>query len=211
MIRNIILDIGDVLVKSNYRRFFADKGYDDEMIGRLEKATFFSPVWKELDRGVWNFSQVVHGFVENDPEIEEQLRSVFDDMGGFITAYPYAVSWIRELKESGLKVFCLSNISGKICDDCANELKFLEYVDGKLLSYRERLIKPDPKIFRLLLNRYGLSAEECIFIDDMEQNVTVARALGFHGIVFKEQRQAMNEIEKYGGRRYEQYRLLGQR
>lgn len=196
MIRNIILDIGDVLVKSNYRRFFADKGYDDEMIGRLEKATFFSPVWKELDRGVWNFSQVVDGFVKNDPEIEEQLRSVFDDTGGFITAYPYAVIWIRELKESGLKVFCLSNISGKICDDCANELKFLEYVDGKLLSYRERLIKPDPEIFRLLLNRYGLSAEECIFIDDMEQNVTAARALGIHGIVFKEQRQAMNEIEK---------------
>lgn len=176
MIRNIILDIGDVLVKSNYRRFFADRGYDDEMIGRLEKATFFSPVWKELDRGVWTFSQVVDGFVENDPEIEEQLRNVFDDMGGFVTAYPYAVSWIRELKESGLKVFCLSNISGKICDDCANELNFFEYVDGKLLSYRERLIKPDPKLFRLLLNRYGLSAEECIFIDDMEQNVSATRS-----------------------------------
>lgn len=185
-----------MLVRSNYRQFFADKGYNDEMIGRLEKATFFSLVWKELDRGVWNFSQVVDGFVENDPEIGEQLRSVFDDMGGFITAYPYAVSWIRELKESGLKVFCLSNISGKICDDCANELKFLEYADGKLMSYRERLIKPDPEIFKLLLNRYGLSAEECIFVDDMEENVTAARALGIHGIVFKEQRQAMNEIEK---------------
>lgn len=194
MIKNIILDIGDVLVKSNYHEFFVNKGYDEETVNRLEKATFFSPVWKELDRGVWDFTWILDGFVKNDPEIEEQLRSVFDDMSGFVTAYPYAVDWVCGLKENGLKVFCLSNISGKICDDCANELEFLKYVDGRILSYEEKLIKPDPEIYKRLLDRYGLCADECIFIDDIEQNVIAAKVLGIHGVVFKDRWQAMTEI-----------------
>lgn len=195
MIKNIILDIGDVLVKSNYREFFAAKGYDEETVERLEKATFFSPVWKELDRGEWSFSQIIDGFVKNDPKLEGALRTVFADMGGFITAFPYAVDWVCGLKESGFKVFCLSNISDKICRDCAKEMEFLRYTDGYILSYREKLIKPDPAIFRLLLERYCLSAEECVFIDDIEQNVNAARALGIHGIVFHDKAQVDNEIE----------------
>ncbi len=195
MIKNIILDIGDVLVKSNYHEFFLNKGFDEKTISRLENATFFSPVWKELDRGVWDFSQITDGFVKNDPELEEQLRTVFNDMSGFIKVFPYAVDWVRSLKESGLKVFCLSNISAKICDDCAEELEFLKYVDGKILSYEERLIKPDPEIYKRLLERYDLSADECIFIDDIERNVNAAKGLGMHGIVFHNKSQAENEIE----------------
>ncbi|MGN0633005.1 MAG: HAD family hydrolase [Oscillospiraceae bacterium] len=194
MIKNIILDIGDVLAKSNYHEFFLNKGYDEETVTLLEKATFFSPVWKELDRGVWDFSQILDGFVKNAPELESQLRTVFNNMSGFIKAFPYAVDWVCSLKESGLKVFCLSNISGKICDDCAEELEFLKCVDGKILSYEERLIKPDPEIFKHLLDRYGLFADECIFIDDIEQNVIAANELGIHGIVFKDHRQAMSGI-----------------
>ena len=195
MIKNIILDIGDVLAMSNYHEFFRNKGYDDETVMRLEKATFFSSVWKELDRGVWDFSRIIDGFVKNAPELEEQLRTVFNDMSGFVKAFPYAVEWVRSLKESGSKVFCLSNISGKICDDCADELEFLKYIDGKILSYEEKLIKPDPKIYSRLLEKYDLYADECIFIDDISQNVAAAQELGIHGIVFCDKTQAENEIE----------------
>ena len=85
---------------------------------------------------------------------------------------------------------------GKICADCADELEFLKLVDGRILSYEERLIKPDQKIFRLILERYGLSADECIFIDDIEENVVAFETLGIHGIVFKNHKQATSEIEE---------------
>lgn len=196
MIRNIILDIGDVLVKSDYHRFFLDKGYDADTVKRLEKATFFSPAWKELDRGVWSFEEIINAFVRNDPALEGILRSVFTDASGFITAFPYAESWIRELQAAGLKVYCLSNISDMICRDCRSELTFLHAVDGQLLSWQERLVKPDPAIYRLLLDRYRLKAEECIFVDDMEKNVAAARSLGLHGIVFHSKEQAAKEIEE---------------
>lgn len=195
MIKNIILDIGDVLVRSNYHEFFIQKGYDEETAVQLERATFFTPVWKELDRGVLSFDEILDGFVRNAPWLEAPLRSAFDDMNGFIRVYPYAEDWLRSLKESGLRVFCLSNISDKICRDCADDMDFLKHTDGYVLSYKERLIKPDPEIYKRLLDRYGLRAKECIFIDDIEGNVNAAKELGIHGIVFRGKAQAENEIE----------------
>lgn len=195
MIKNIILDIGDVLVKTNCFDFLKNKGFDKQAAARIARATYFSPVWKELDRGEWSFDEIVDGFVENDPEIEETLRHAFDDMKDFILAYPYAADWISELRKNGLRVYCLSNISDKICRDCAKELAFLKLTDGRILSYEDKLIKPDPAIYRLLLKRYDLKADECIFIDDLENNVKAACELGFHGIVFRNRQQAEQEIE----------------
>lgn len=99
MIKNIILDIGDVLVKTNYNDFLKNKGYDEQTIARIARATYLSPVWKELDRGEWSFGEIVDGFVKNDPEIEETLRHTFDDMKDFILAYPYAAHWVCGLRE----------------------------------------------------------------------------------------------------------------
>lgn len=195
MIKNIILDIGDVLVKSNWHDFFKNKGHDERTVARIAKATFFSPVWKELDRGVLSLDEVLDGFVKNDPEIEEILRHIFDDINEFIIAYPYACEWICRLHESGFQVYCLSNISDKIYRECEKEFEFLKFTDGRILSYEEKLIKPDPVIYRLLLERYNLKADECIFIDDQEINVNAAKKLGMYGIVFQNQLQAEHEIK----------------
>ena len=185
MIRNVILDIGDVLVRSNFERFFKKQGYDDAMVRRLTKATFLSPAWRELDREVWSMQEVMDAFIRNDPGIEDALRSVFRNTEGVVTRFPYAESWIRSLKASGLEVYCLSNLSGLIYDGCVRELDFLGMVDGYILSWREKLAKPDPAIYQLLLGRFGLQAEECIYIDDAEINVKAAEQLGMRGIVFR--------------------------
>lgn len=196
MIRNVILDIGDVLVHSDFERFFKKQGYNDDMVIRLSKATFLSPAWRELDRGVWSMDEIMEAFVRNDPGIEDALRSVFRNTEGFVRKYPYTESWIRVLKASGFKVYCLSNLSGLIYDGCANELGFLGMVDGYILSWREKLAKPDPKIYRLLLDRYSLRAEECIYVDDSETNGLAAADLGMTGIVFQDQKQAEHEIQR---------------
>ena len=195
MIKNIIFDIGDVLVKSNYHEFFLKKGLDEETAVRMEKATFFTPVWKIFDKGVWSFEEIINAFVKNAPLLETHLRSVFEDMEGFIKVFPYTEELILEMKKKDLRVYCLSNISEKICIDCQKDMEFLKLTDGYVLSYQEKLIKPDAAIFRLILDRYNLSADECIFIDDIEENVNAAKKIGIHGIVFKDRKQAESEIE----------------
>lgn len=196
MIKNVILDIGDVLVKSNYQEFFRRKGLDEATVTRIANATFFSPAWRELDRGVWSFERIMEAFVENDPQDESILRSVFDDVTDFIVVYPYAESWIQSLHAEGFKVFCLSNLSDLMFSGCQNALGFLRLVDGKVLSWQEQLVKPDPRIFKLLLERFHLQAEECVFLDDSSANVDAALSMGLHGIVFRDHQQAVQEIER---------------
>lgn len=198
MIRNIIFDIGNVLTDFRWEGFLRDKGFDDAMIERIGRASVLSPLWYEVDRGAWDIEKVIQAFVDSDPEIEEELHLAFDDVRGMVTKRDYAIPWIRELRERGYRVYYLSNFSHKAQAECEDALGFLEYMDGGILSYQEKVIKPDAAIYQLLLSRYSLKAEESVFLDDTEANVEAARKLGWHGICFKSKEQAERELEKLG-------------
>lgn len=194
MVRNIIFDIGNVLTDFRWREFLQDKGFGEAMIKRIAEASFLSPVWSELDRGVWDLDRLMQEFVKMDPEIESELYRAFDHITGMVTKRDYAIPWIQELKAKGYGVYYLSNFSDKAYIECMDALDFLPYTDGGILSYRVRMVKPDERIYRLLLTQYGLKAEECVFIDDTPQNVEAARALGLLGIVFQTKEQVEEEL-----------------
>lgn len=198
MIHNIVFDIGNVLTDFRWKEFLMDKGFDKEMIRRIAKASVESPLWKEIDRGEWDREKLMEEFVKLDPEIEEELHLAYDNVHGMVTPRDYAIPWIKELKEKGYRVYYLSNFSDKAYEECADALEFIPHTDGGILSYREKMIKPDPKIYRCLLERYGLKAEECVFLDDLEVNVEAARAEGFAGIVFETKEQAERELALLG-------------
>jgi len=194
MIKNVIFDIGNVLTDFRWKEFLRDKDFEGELLERIGKASVESPVWPELDRGVWSFEQVMAGFVANAPALEKELHRAYDDMTDIVTIRDYAVTWIRELKENGLQVYYLSNFSEKIEQECKQALIFRQEMDGGILSWQDKLIKPDPAIYRLLLSRYGLIPQESVFIDDLPVNVEAARALGIRGIVFQSQEQAKRDL-----------------
>lgn len=194
MIRNIIFDIGNVLTDFRWREFLQDKGFGAAMIDRIARASVESPVWNELDRGEWNEERLMAEFVKLDPEIGEELHAAYDNITGMVTRRDYAVPWIRELKSQGYNVYYLSNFSDKAYRECRDALDFLPYTDGGILSYRDKVIKPDEKIYKLLLSRFKLKAEECVFLDDTPRNVEAAVKLGFYGIVFRTRKQAEREL-----------------
>ena len=194
MIRNIIFDIGNVLTDFRWKEFLEDKGFDEAMVKRIAKASVQSPVWNEIDRGVWSMEELMQTFIRQDPEIEEELRRAYGDITGMVTKRAYAIPWIQELREKGYRVYYLSNFSEKAYEDCADALDFLPYTDGGILSYREKLVKPDPEIYRRLLSRYSLEARESVFLDDTASNVEAAERLGIHGICFRTKEQAEEEL-----------------
>ena len=194
MIRNIIFDIGNVLTDFRWKEFLEDKGFDEAMVKRIAKASVQSPVWNEIDRGVWSMEELMQTFIRQDPEIEEELRRAYGNITGMVTKRAYAIPWIQELREKGYRVYYLSNFSEKAYEDCADALDFLPYTDGGILSYREKLVKPDPEIYRRLLSRYSLEAQESVFLDDTAMNVEAAERLGIHGICFRTKEQAEEEL-----------------
>lgn len=198
MIKNIIFDIGNVLSDFRWREFLQDKGFDEKMVERISRASVLSAAWYELDRGAWTQEQLMQAFIDADPEIEQELHIAFDNVEGMVTPRDYAIPWVQELKAKGYRVWYLSNFSRKAEVECSASLGFLPYTDGGILSYQEKLVKPEPAIYTLLLERYGLVAQECVFLDDTLANIKAAEALGIHGIHFQNKEQAEAELRALG-------------
>ena len=198
MIRNLIFDIGNVLTDFRWKEFLQDKGFDEEMIARIAAASVQNPLWCEFDRGTWTEEELMQAFVKEAPQLEKELHLAYDDIHGMVTPREYAIPWLQELKSKGYGVYYLSNFSKKAEVECSECLNFLPYMDGGILSYQEKLIKPDPAIYTLLLERYGLVAEESVFLDDTLANVEAARKLGIHGIWFQTKEQAEEELKRLG-------------
>lgn len=195
MTKNIIFDFGNVLVEYNIKEFMAKKGMSPEMIKRILKASIMGPYWDEFDRGAISEEEAIAGFLSIDPEIEKELHIVFDNIEGMLTMRDFATPWIKELKAAGYNIYYLSNYSKKAFDECADSVEFIKYMDGGIMSHQVLMVKPNPEIYKLLINKYDLNPEECVFIDDTPANVEVARSLGMKGIVFTTKDEADKEIK----------------
>jgi len=198
MIRTIIFDIGNVLADFRWKEFYMDKGYSGEVLERLCNATVGSPDWREYDRGVLTDEEMLKRFIKNDPEMEGVIREALADTKDMVRMRDYAIPWVQELKAKGYKVWYLSNFSEKTEIECADSIAFIPYMDGGILSWKDKLIKPDPKIYQLMLERFELTADECVFIDDLPENVQGAVNEGIHGIVFESREQVVEELKKLG-------------
>ena len=196
MIKTVIFDIGNVLTDFAWQEMYREKGLGGEIFERVSKATVQSKYWCELDRGVMTYEEVMDKFVSLDKEMENEIRRVLADTHGIVTGRAYATPWVCSLKKMGLNVYVLSNFSEKIWKDCKDALEFFDYTDGGIISYKDHLIKPDPAVYNLLLERYGLKAKECVFIDDLQENVDAAVKQGIHGIVFKNYEQAKKALDE---------------
>ena len=182
MIKNIVFDIGNVLAGFAWEDFYRSFGYSEEIFEKLADATVRSPFWNEMDRGKLSDEELLEGFIKNDSSIEKEIREVFENVEEIIQRFDYAIPWIRELKEKGYHIYVISNFSRKAHVECIKALDFLEEIDGEILSYQVKLIKPSPEIYQLLCSKYNLKAEECVFIDDLPKNVEAARKEGMKGL-----------------------------
>lgn len=198
MIRNIVFDIGNVLSDFCWREFLENKGFDDEMVERLANATVRTEYWNEYDKGAMSNEEIMQAFVNCDPEIEQEIHRGFDNVAGMVRIRDYACPWVRELKAKGYNVYYLSNFARKTEEQCPDSLAFIPLMDGGILSYREKLIKPGEEIYNLLCERYGLQPEECVFLDDTLKNIETARRLGWKGIHFTTREQAIEELRRMG-------------
>lgn len=196
MINTIIFDIGNVLADFTWREQFERLGYSGTLFERIAKASVMSEAWNEFDMGNLSDEEIIQRFVDNDPEIEADIRRCFASKKGMVSRNDYAIPWIKELKQRGYKVLYLSNFSRTAELECAEALDFMPYMDGGILSHRYKLIKPMPEIYNLLIEQYDLNPKECVFIDDTEKNLTGASGFGIHTILFKNLKQAKEELEK---------------
>lgn len=198
MIKNVIFDIGNVLVDFRWRMLMEDLGLPAEIQAVFADTVFGSHWWGELDHGIYEEAEILKNFREDNREHLEEFDLVWDNRDKLVEPYAYAVQWIERLKASGRNVYLLSNYPKDIFSlhaECGS-FPFLDKVDGKVVSGFVKMIKPNADIYEYLLNEYGLKAAESVFIDDREDNIETARELGMKGIVFQSYEQACHELDE---------------
>ena len=208
MIKNIVFDIGNVLAAFRWRDYIKELGFTDEAecqpggkAWRLAAATTKNALWREVDRGVMPLDDIITAMIATDPEMEDAIRLFFADRRRLVMEYDYSAGWISELKSRGYKVYLLSNYSEDHYKYISTHFKFFGLEDGRVISWQEKVLKPDARIYNILLDRYGLKAEECVFLDDTSENIDGAVAVGMKGIVFKDYAQGRAELEALLGQK----------
>lgn len=199
MIKNVIFDIGNVLVDFKWRELMEELGLPKALQPEFEKTVFGSHWWGELDHGVLEESEVLEKLREDNKGHLDEFNLIWDNRDKLVKPYPYAVSWIENLKKCGFKVYLLSNYPRDLFSlhtECGC-FPFLDKVDGKVVSGFVKMIKPNADIYEHLMKEYGLKASDCVFIDDRAENIEAARALGMKGIVFESYEQASAALREY--------------
>ena len=196
MIKNIVFDIGNVLVDYNIKGFLVNKGFMPDMIKRIVKASVMSPYWEAFERGDLTEDEAMKAFVSLDPEIEPEISLAYDNIKGMLTLRDFAIDLVKMLKSEGYNVYYLSNYSSKAYNECSDSLAFMEYMDGGCISFQERMAKPDINFYKRFLDKYNLIPEECIFVDDTPVNVDTALSLGFNGIVYESYEGTLDQIRQ---------------
>ena len=137
-------------------------------------------------------------FQELDPQDAEDIEKVIKGSGQTIRKRPYADTWVKYLKSKGYHVYILSNYSSYMLDHTKKELTFRREMDGEVFSCYAKQLKPDAEIYQIILNKYQLKPEECVFIDDRPENCRGAQEQGIHTICFKDFKQVTADLEKLG-------------
>jgi 2-haloacid dehalogenase len=180
----VVFDVGNVLLRWDprflYRQIFADEARLEWFLSQV-----WSPEWNlARDRGD-SFQDGIADLVAQHPELAAEIRA-FDER--WQETVPYAiegsVALLRESQEAGVPTYAITNFSREKFGPTKERFPFLDSFSGTVVSAHERLVKPDPEIYRLFLTRYALPAEACVFIDDSLANVEGARAVGMHALAF---------------------------
>jgi 2-haloacid dehalogenase len=181
----VIFDLGGVLLDWNPRYLYRQMFDDEDAMERFLRDVCTMEWHEANDRGV-PFQVTCAQLAAEHPEHAEHIwawgtRSE-EMIGGPIDE---SVAILRELKGRGVPVYALTNMEATTYPQRRERFDFMRWFDGTVVSSSEGVIKPDPRIFRLLLDRYGLEAETTLMIDDNPRNVDAARELGMPTVLFE--------------------------
>ena len=192
-VKNIVFDLGGVVFARDPRKF------------EREFIEFFSYImlpemphfWEEYDRGVSTYNRVIDDLAEYnncDRELAEHnlRRSIVTQ-----EEIPATKSLIADLKGAGYKLYVLSNMSLDFIEFLKTK-EVYKYFDGEVVSCYEKVVKPDVEIYKILVDRYSLKADETLFIDDRKSNVEAAQNEGICGFHFnaRDPESSCSELRK---------------
>ena len=199
-ISTIIFDIGDVLIRDNFKKFLkSDPDIPNELVDTIKSLWFIAKDDVDDTMDLETYREIVNKRM--GVEFSKYIPKLFQYGVDAVEVLNYTIPMIQDLKDKGYKVYYLSNWSAWTHDllQKAGKFDFLKYMDGGVFSYDVGYRKPDSEIYQILLNRYKINPEEAVFFDDRKENIEAANKLGIHGVLFDKHDSAIvyNTLEQF--------------
>jgi len=196
--RVVVFDLGGVLLQWDprhlYRKLFADERAMEAFLAEV-----CTVEWNERQDAGRAFADAVADLMPRHEDKRELIEAFGRRFGEMIPgAIDGSVAILGELGRRGTPLYALTNWSSETFPPQRARFPFLSSFDGIVVSGDEGVIKPDPRIFRILLDRYRIDAREAVFIDDNPANARAATALGLHGIHFRSPEALRRELVALG-------------
>jgi len=195
---NIVFDFGRVVFIWKPEELVASVFNDPAVQKRVSEAVFNHPEWVEIDRGMLTFEEISHRGARRAGVPEAQLAKMVNQVPAVLVPIPETVDLIHQLKAHGHALYALSNMGEVSMTHLETAYAFLNLFDGKVISARVKLVKPEPAIFRYLLDQFKLDPQETVFIDDTCDNIEAAAHFGIHTIHFTSPAQCRKALVKMG-------------
>ena len=196
MIKNIIFDIGGVLISYKFEEMMIDAGFSKEVALKAGQTLFNDGMWAELDRGLIAYEEVKKYYLDKYSEDRESIKYLLDHPEKMHVLRPVVYECIKKLKDKGYKLYILSNYSKTLVDIHTENADFWKYMDGGIISYQTNTLKPDADIYLSLINKYDLVPSESLFFDDREENVAGAKKVGMKSILTNSEEHLVGELNK---------------
>lgn len=176
--KNIIFDVGDVLLDYRWQQMLMDYGLDESEAYRVGRELFDDPdgLWHEYDLGVKSQEEIIQEFEQKHPKDAEVIRWFISHGEYMHVARPAIWKLVHQLKEAGL--YILSNYPEILFKKHTQYADFMDDMEGMVVSYMLHVGKPERIVYQTLCDRYGLNKEECLFFDDRAENVQGAIDFG---------------------------------
>jgi glucose-1-phosphatase len=200
MIKNIIFDLGNVLISFKPSDYFDKKNYPEAIRNTILNDIFSSKEWLMLDNGDISTPDAIEAISKKSSLNKKEIAHIFNLRTDLMFPLDSNVRVLPGLKKQGFRLYYLSNFPGDIFEEVKNGYFFFKYFDGGLISAEAKSSKPEEGIYRNLMERYSLNANECLFIDDIEKNVVTAQSLGMKGLTTFGSLEISKEIEKALGK-----------
>lgn len=195
-IKNIVFDFGGVLMDWNPRYYYKGKFDSDEQMEYFLK-NICTDEWNIQQDAGRSLQEATEERVAKFPEYEQYIRNYYGQWEKMLKSDIYENTYlVGKLKEKGYPLYGLTNWSAETFPIAKKRYGVFDLFDGIVVSGEEKKIKPNSEIYHILLKRYGLKAEESLFIDDNENNVKAAQDIGFHVIKLIEGVNLRKELQK---------------
>ncbi len=201
MIRNIIFDLGNVLISWKPEEYLINNGYSEKERSVILDDIFRSKEWLALDNGDMTLDEAVEKISERSSLETGEIYSVFNLRTRILFPIDSNTKILPALKKEGFRLYYLSNFPDDIFEEVREKNEFFRYFDGGLISAKAKASKPDEKIYRKLFLHYSLLPGESLFIDDTHANVFSAEKLGVSVIHLSQPSLLREKLEDFLGRK----------